>query len=166
MPEPPLKSMASVFARSMIDSIESSTELMKQALACCFVFSTPRLNQTGLLKAIIWFTSRCFSSVAEALAVGGRLEVATLRCPNRWMRSATRPISCLTLRSRSGVPMWPRKYFETTTFVASCDQDLGISTSVCSKTVSPPSPEIFAERSSHSTASKGSTSSFVKKRST
>ena len=58
VPEPPLKSMASVFARSMIDSIVSSTELMKQALACCGVSSTPRLNQTGLLKAIFWCTRR------------------------------------------------------------------------------------------------------------
>ena len=38
--------------------------------------------------------------------------------------STTRPISCLTLRSRSGVPIWPRKYFETTMLVACCDQDL------------------------------------------
>ena len=37
VPEPPLKSIASVLARSMIDSIVSSTELMKQALACCGV---------------------------------------------------------------------------------------------------------------------------------
>ena len=35
VPEPPLKSIASVLARSMIDSIVSSTELMKHALACC-----------------------------------------------------------------------------------------------------------------------------------
>ena len=39
--------------------------------------------------------------------------------------STTRPISCLTLRSRSGVPIWPRKYFETTMLVACCDQDFG-----------------------------------------
>ena len=37
VPEPPLKSIASVFASSMIDSMVSSTELMKQALACCGV---------------------------------------------------------------------------------------------------------------------------------
>ena len=51
--------------------------------------------------------------------------------------STTRPISCLTLRSRSGVPICPRKYFETTMLVACCDQNLGISTSRCSKTTSP-----------------------------
>ena len=37
VPEPPLNSIASVLARSMIDSMVSSTELMKQALACCGV---------------------------------------------------------------------------------------------------------------------------------
>ena len=39
--------------------------------------------------------------------------------------STTRPISCLTLRSRSGVPICPRKYFETTMLVACCDQNFG-----------------------------------------
>ena len=49
-PEPYLKSMASVLARSMIDDMESCTELMKQA-EHCGLGSTPTLNQTGLLKA-------------------------------------------------------------------------------------------------------------------
>src|SRR5437879_1165018 len=40
------------------------------------------------------------------------------------MVRATRPISCLTLRSRSGVPITPRKYFETTTLVATWDQTI------------------------------------------
>src|SRR5262245_52898190 len=60
--------------------------------------------------------------------------------------------------------MWPRKYLETTTLVASWDQLLGISTSVCSKTTSPFSFLIWAERSSHSTASNGSSPGRVKKR--
>src|ERR1700730_3970072 len=50
VPEPNLKSMPSVFASSRIDSIVSSTELMKHALACCDRSGTPMLNQTGLLK--------------------------------------------------------------------------------------------------------------------
>ena len=63
MPEPPLKSMASVFARSMIDVMVSSTELMKHALACCGTSlpsgsTTPRLNQTGELKHTFWCSSR------------------------------------------------------------------------------------------------------------
>jgi hypothetical protein len=33
-----------------------------------------------------------------------------------------------------GVPMWPRTYLDTTTIVAICDQNFGISTSFCSKT--------------------------------
>ena len=73
------------------------------------------------------------------------------------MVSTTRPMSCLTLRSRSGVPIWPRKYFETTMLVACCDQKLGISTSRCSKTTSPRSLPMTAARSSHSTSSNGST---------
>ena len=78
--------------------------------------------------------------------------------------STTRPMSCLTLRSRSGVPICPRKYFETTMLVACCDQNFGISTSRCSKTTSPRSLPMTAARSSHSTSSNGSTPASVKKR--
>ena len=63
-PEPYLKSIASVLARSMIEDIVSSTELMKQA-EHCGRSSTPTLNQTGLLKAIFWWTSRCVSSALK-----------------------------------------------------------------------------------------------------
>src|SRR5262249_9043030 len=73
-----------------------------------------------------------------------------------------RSISWRTLCSRSGVPMWPRKYFETTTFVASCDQAFGTSTPVCSKTVSPCSLPMRALRSSHSTSSSGFVPARVK----
>src|SRR5882724_2473322 len=71
------------------------------------------------------------------------------------MVSTTLPISWRTLRSRCGVPSGPRKYLDTTTLVASWDHVFGISTSRCSKTVSPDSPEITAERISHSTVSYG-----------
>ena len=57
VPLPHLKSSASRVARSMIDSIVSCTELMKQAEHCGSA-STPTLNQTGLLKAAYWLTSR------------------------------------------------------------------------------------------------------------
>src|SRR5947209_16448465 len=50
VPEPYLKSIPSVLARVRIDSIVSSTLLMKQAEAWGRR-SIPRLNQTGLLKA-------------------------------------------------------------------------------------------------------------------
>ena len=56
-PEPNLKSMASVLARSMMLVIESWTELMKQAEHCGLV-SIPTLNQTGELKLIFWWTRR------------------------------------------------------------------------------------------------------------
>src|SRR5438552_8304038 len=52
VPDPHLKSMPSVFARSRIEPMVSSTELMKHAEHCGFA-STPQLNQTGELKAII-----------------------------------------------------------------------------------------------------------------
>ena len=48
--------------------------------------------------------------------------------------------------------------------VACCDQDFGISTSRCSKTTSPRSLPMTAERSSHSISSNGSTPGSVKKR--
>src|ERR1044072_3933932 len=60
-PEPNLKSMASVFARSMIEDMLSWTELMKQAEHCGFG-SIPTLNQTGELNAIFWWTRRGVSS--------------------------------------------------------------------------------------------------------
>src|SRR5512135_3745916 len=63
-PEPYLKSMASVFARSMIEPIESWTELMKHAEHCGFS-SIPTLNQTGELKLIFWWTRRWVSSALK-----------------------------------------------------------------------------------------------------
>ncbi len=73
-------------------------------------------------------------------------------------------MSCLTLLSRSGVPICPRKYFETTILVACCDQNEGISTSRCSNTTSPRSFPMTADRCSQVTSSNGSTPGSVKKR--
>ena len=82
------------------------------------------------------------------------------------MVSATREIICLTLVSRPGVPSFPRKYLLTTTFVAICDQNVGISQSFCSKTVSPFSLPMAAVRVSQVTSSNGCTPSCVNLRST
>src|SRR5262245_51990165 len=57
-PEPHLNSIPSVLARSRIEPIVSSTELMKHAEHCGFA-STPQLNHTGELNAIIWLRRRC-----------------------------------------------------------------------------------------------------------
>ena len=65
VPDPYLKSMPSVFASVRIDSIVSSTELMKQA-EHCGAFSKPQLNHTGLLNAAFCSTSRCFRSPRNA----------------------------------------------------------------------------------------------------
>src|SRR5207245_5402822 len=58
VPLPNLNSMPSVFTSSRIDSMESCTELMKQAEPCWARLGTPRLNQTGLLKEACWVTRR------------------------------------------------------------------------------------------------------------
>src|ERR1700690_1262930 len=80
------------------------------------------------------------------------------------MVAATRRINCFTERSRCSVPITPWKYLETTMLVAVCDQVLGTSTSFCSKITLPFSSVMPAERSSHSTSSKGGIPSFEKKR--
>src|ERR671913_304748 len=61
VPEPNLKSIPSVLARPRMDSIVSSTELMKHA-EHCGAFSKPQLNHTGLLNAAFWYTRMCFRS--------------------------------------------------------------------------------------------------------
>src|SRR6187401_2159071 len=124
VPDPNLNSMPSVRASVRIESVVSSAELMKQA-EHCGAFSNPQLNQTGLLKAAFWLTSRYFRSSLNAC---GALSDAKYFClpAHSEIVSTTRPISCLTDRSRSGDPTWPRKYFETTILVACCDQDFGI----------------------------------------
>ena len=134
-PEPNLKSIASVLARSMIDDIVSWTELMKQAEHCGFS-SMPTLNQTGELKAIFWWTSRWVSSALKVWRSSVGREVVLGLGPAAIVLT-TRSMSCWTLVSRSGVPRWPRKYLLTTTLVASCDQKFGTSTSFCSKTLLP-----------------------------
>src|SRR5262249_43813158 len=65
VPEPHLKSIPSVFARFMIESIESSTEFMKHAEHCGLA-CTPTLNHTGELNAIFCSISRCVSSSRKA----------------------------------------------------------------------------------------------------
>ena len=67
-PEPPLKMMPSSRYQLRIESIESSTERMKHALACCGTPLTPMLNHTGLLNAAFWVTSRCLSSALKVSA--------------------------------------------------------------------------------------------------
>src|ERR1700691_985035 len=54
VPLPYLNSMPSVLASVRIDSIVSSTLLIKHADTCGRLVATPRLNHTGLLKLIFW----------------------------------------------------------------------------------------------------------------
>src|SRR5438034_10432976 len=165
VPDPNLKSMPSVRASDRIESIVSWTELMKQA-EHCGAFSKPQLNQTGLLNAAFWYTRMCFRSSLNARTSSSVAKYFCAR-PHAVIVSTTRPINCFTLCSRPGVPICPRKYFETTMLVACCDQNFGTSTSRCSNTTSPRSLPITAVRISHSISSNGSTRSSpasVKKR--
>src|SRR5437867_9648108 len=65
VPDPNLNSIPSVRASVRIESIVSSTELMKHA-EHCGTFSKPQLNQTGLLNAAFWYTRMCFRSSLNA----------------------------------------------------------------------------------------------------
>jgi hypothetical protein len=67
-PDPPLKIVPSSTYQFRIESIVSSTERMKQALACWGTPGTPMLNHTGELNAAFWVTTRCFSSARNASA--------------------------------------------------------------------------------------------------
>src|ERR1700689_3764429 len=61
-PEPPLKIVPSSVDQLRIDSIESSTDRMKQADACWGTPRTPMLNQTGELNAAFWWMMGGFTS--------------------------------------------------------------------------------------------------------
>src|SRR6185295_16230746 len=150
VPEPNLKSIPSVRASVRIESIVSCTELMKHA-EHCGAFSKPQLNQTGLLKAAFWCTSRNFRSSLNADNAPSDAKYFCLRAHSVIVLT-TRPMSCLTERSRSGELTCPRKYFETTMLVACCDQVFGISTPRCSNTTVPFSLPMIASRKSHSTS--------------
>src|SRR6476659_1909480 len=66
-PEPPRKMIPSRRIQSRIDSIESSTERMKQA-EHCGVSSKPTLNHTGELNEAYWLTRIAFSSASKQSA--------------------------------------------------------------------------------------------------
>ena len=61
-PEPPLKMTPSSVYQLRMESIVSSTDRMKHALACCGTSGTPMLNHTGELNAAFWWMMRYFSS--------------------------------------------------------------------------------------------------------
>src|SRR6187200_3272757 len=66
-PEPPLKMKPSSLYQFRIESMESSTERMKQALTCCGDL-VPTLNHTGELKEKYWCTSSQVSSCSKSSA--------------------------------------------------------------------------------------------------
>src|SRR3954453_3431059 len=69
-PEPPLKMKPSSLYQLRIESIESSTERMKQALTCCGE-AVPTLNHTGELKLNTWCSRAQVSSCSNSSASSG-----------------------------------------------------------------------------------------------
>src|ERR671912_852722 len=69
-PEPPLKMNPSSLYQLRIESIESSTERMKQA-ETCWGDCVPTLNQTGELNEKYWWTSSQVSSRSKVSASAG-----------------------------------------------------------------------------------------------
>src|SRR5688572_27392753 len=69
-PEPPLKMKPSSLYQLRMESIESSTERMKQALTC-WGEAVPTLNQTGELNEKYWCTSSQVSSCSKSSASAG-----------------------------------------------------------------------------------------------
>src|ERR1700681_2113410 len=102
VPEPNLKSMPSVRASDRIESIVSWTELMKQA-EDCGAFSNPQLNHTWLVYGAFWSPRLCFRSSLKACR-SSSVEKYLFDFPHAVIVLTTRPMSCLTLCSRSGAP--------------------------------------------------------------
>src|SRR5829696_8993787 len=94
VPDPNLNNIPSVRASVRIESIVSSTELMKHA-EHCGAASKPQLNQTGLLKAAFWCTSRNFRSSLKADSASSDAKYFCLRAHSVIVLT-TRPMSCLT----------------------------------------------------------------------
>src|SRR4051812_26706432 len=69
-PEPPLKMNPSSLYQLRIESIESSTDRMKQAETCCGD-GVPTLNQTGELNEKYWCSSSQVSSCSNTSASAG-----------------------------------------------------------------------------------------------
>src|SRR5215217_3846301 len=107
-PEPPLKMNPSSLYQLRIESIESSTDRMKQALTCCGAL-VPTLNQTGLLKLNTWCSSMCVSSCSKISASSGDAKYSW-SMPACVYLVTTRVMSCLRLHSRLSWPRAPRKY--------------------------------------------------------
>ena len=66
-PEPPWKIFPSSLYQLRIESIESSTARMKQALTCCGE-AVPTLNHTGELNEKTWWSSAYVSSCSKSVA--------------------------------------------------------------------------------------------------
>src|SRR5215208_7932428 len=92
VPDPNLNSIPSVRASVRIESIVSSTELMKHA-EHCGAFSKPQLNHTGLLNAAFCSTRRCLRSPLNASSASSEAKYDCFFA-HAVIVSTTRPMSC------------------------------------------------------------------------
>ena len=106
----------------------------------------PAVEPDGAVEGGFLIDEDVLQLVAERLKVGVTREIPVLPRPFRNRRDDPAD-ELLDGYSRSGVPSWPRKYFDTTMLVACCDQNRGISTSRCSNTTWPRSFPMTAWRS-------------------
>ena len=93
--------MPSVRASDRIESIVSCTELMKQA-EHCGAFLEAAVEPDRAVEGGLLVDQDVLQVVAERLQILVAREVACPCGPTPVIVSTTRPISCLTLRSRSG----------------------------------------------------------------
>src|SRR3954453_18766648 len=125
-PEPPLKISPSSRYQFRIESIESSTARMKQALTCCGEV-VPTLNHTGELKLNTWWSSAQVSSCSKSSASSSVAKYPWSLPAFTYVRT-TRSMSWRRLCSRASVPTAPRKYLVVTMVEALTDQKSGNST--------------------------------------
>jgi hypothetical protein len=135
-PEPPLKIVPSSTYQLRIESILSSTDRMKQALACWGTPGTPMLNHTGRVERRPLGDEEVLELVAEGLGLVVVDEVAALDAPLG--DGVDHPVDDLLERlTRARGAGVPRKYFWATMLVALSDHVVGNSTPSCSKATDP-----------------------------
>ena len=163
-PEPPRKIRPSRVFQSRIDSIVSST-LEDEAGRALRLLLEAHVEPHGRVEGRHLVQQDVASARPRRRRRPRPWRSSRAARPQSAIVPATRPIICLTERSRAGESSCPRKYFWATMLVAFCDHVFGNSTSSCSKATRSPWP-MRASRSSHSTVSNGWTPGVVNRRPT
>ena len=135
VPEPNLKSMPSVRARPRMESMVSSTELMKQAEHCGSA-SGADVEPDRAVERRLLVEQQVRQFIGEDARLVMRIEeIAVLYAPLRDGLHHAGDERFQAFLARGLCPSPTRKYLETTTLVAICDQKAGISTSSARKSL-------------------------------